>query len=91
MVEDHVCCGFVEDAPLTVRLQVQFERLELDTAFVGDIGDVNGAEVGLPRLRTYRGKLGTIDGDSEISPRIGVGEGLNRGIRHNRDFIIVLG
>ena len=76
MIQDQVRGGFVEDAPLTVSLQVQLERLQLNAALVGDIGDVNGAEVGMPRLRTDRGELGTVDIYGELPFRMRVREGL---------------
>ena len=47
VVQNLVRDGLVEDALVAIALQVELEALEFDARAVGDVGDVDGAEIGL--------------------------------------------
>ena len=58
---------------------VVLQRLELEAQLVGDVVDLDLAEVGEPGLGADRGELGAADLDLVVAAGARVGEGLERG------------
>ena len=68
IVEQAVDDGLIEDALLAVALEVEFQRLQLDTGSRRRVGEGDGAEVGLPRLGAEAGELRADDLNGVIAP-----------------------
>src|SRR6267378_6635101 len=78
VVEDLVGDVFVVDAPVAEFNHVELQRLELDAACVGHVGDADLAEIGQAGHRTHRGELWTPNRDLVFPLWPRVGEGLER-------------
>ena len=78
VVEDLVRHRFVEDAAVAELDHVVLQRLQLDAAVAGHVGDADFAEVGEPGLRTDGGELGTADRDLEVALGTWIRKGLQR-------------
>src|SRR5262249_42570683 len=76
IVEDLVGDRLVEDALVAELEKIVLQRLQLETPLVGDVGDADLAEVGQPRLWTYRRELRVPDRDLVIAARLRVRERL---------------
>ena len=73
---DDVDTIFVEIAVVAEREEVEFERLGLHHLLPRDVGDVDGGEVGLPRLGAERGELRTMESNQILVVRMFVYERL---------------
>jgi len=78
VVEDDVGDVFIKDAFVAIALQIEFQALEFDAFFGGDVGEGQGSEVGLAGLGADRGELGADDLDLVIPLRELVVEGLEQ-------------
>src|SRR5262245_4836691 len=78
VVEDLVGDVLVEDAAIAELDDVVLERLQLDAARVGDVGDADLAEVGQAGLRAQRGELRTLNRDFVVALGPRIGKGLDR-------------
>ena len=78
VVEDLVGHRLVEDAAVAELDQVVLQRLQLDTAIAGDVGDADLAEVRQAGLGADRGELGAVDRDLEVASGPGIRKCLDR-------------
>src|SRR5439155_10007689 len=76
IVEQAIDQGLVEDALVAVALQVELERFQFDAALGGRVGEGDGAEIRLPRLRTDAGEFRTDNFDAVIPAGKRVGKRL---------------
>ena len=74
IVQQAIYHTLVIDSLVAEPLEIEFQRLQLDTAVVGHVRVGNCAEVGLAGLGTDTGKLRADDLDGEIAPGIGIGK-----------------
>ena len=73
---DDVDTIFVEIAVVAEREEIELERLRLHHLLPRNIRDVNRGKVGLPRLRTQRSELRTMEGNQILIVRMFVYESL---------------
>ena len=70
-----ICHGFVKGAFVPVRPDVEFEGFQFDTAFIGDVFEVQCGKVRLPRFLSNTGELRRIDAYSIVAARLRIIEG----------------
>src|ERR1700719_2552059 len=78
VVEDGIDHMLVEYPPVAVTKQVKFQALELKAGRGGNIMDDDRTEIGLARLRAYRGKFRARDLDLVFTIRELVRKGFHR-------------
>ena len=78
IVEDLVGHRFIENAAVAEVDHVVLERLQLDAALAGNVGDADLAEVGQAGFRANGSELRTTDGDFVIASWTRVRERLYR-------------
>ena len=78
IIENLIGDCLVEDPSVAEPDHVVLQRLQLDAARVGYVGDADLAEIGQAGHRTDRRELGAPNRDLEIALRSGVGERLER-------------
>ena len=79
VVEDAVGDVFVKDAALAKGLEVELVGFEFDAEFVGDVGEADGAEVGLAGHGADGGELRGDVLDFVVALEVGVGERFEEG------------
>jgi len=67
----------LENSKIAVALQIFLQRFQLETVFVGSVGDGDAAEVGKSGFRADRGEFGIVD-DDFVAGKL-IRPGLNRG------------
>lgn len=93
IVQDRVDHGFVEDAFIAVRQEIELEAFHFHAALVGDVIDGDGGEVRLAGDGAHAGEFGEDEFHLVFPPRARVGEGVqNRarlgGLRFSQDRLM---
>ena len=78
IVEDHIDNVFVKDLYVAERIDVEFQALEFDAAFVGNVFELDDSEVGEIRERANGGELRHLELDPDLFARIFVAERIKR-------------
>ena len=73
---------FVKDATVAEGLEVELVRFEFDAGSVGDVGEADGAVVGLAGFGANRSELRGDVLDFVVAFGVGVGEGIDGGVGH---------
>ena len=81
IVQDAIDYVLIEDAHIAIGLKVEFETLQFDAAFVGDVFDFDGPEVRLAGFGADGGELRRDVLDNVIALRMRIVECFN--IRHS--------
>jgi hypothetical protein len=76
VVEDSVRDVLVEGSLVPVRPEIEFEGLEFDTQFVGDVFDDELCEIGLAREWAEAGELRSLEGDGVVTAGVRIWEGV---------------